>query len=104
MSVEVQANTNASGEDFRSLLNSNRGGNSDVTVETARAIHEELISQMPSKLEENGLWLYSQMLAAIYVAVTEKVTSELHGGIGSLGNGITAELDQRSSGLHRNTE
>ena len=43
MSNERQTNTNQSGDDFRTLLNTNSIGNSDVTSETVRMITVRLL-------------------------------------------------------------
>ena len=47
-SNERQTNTNPSGDDFRTLLNTNSIGNSDMTSETVRKINSEITSQVSS--------------------------------------------------------
>ena len=61
------------GEDFSSLLISNIRGNSDISVETARIVKEELKSLMARQLEEVKMGLNSWILAAINTAKPEKV-------------------------------
>ena len=54
-------NTNLVGEDFRSLLNTNRRENSEVTIETTRLINEEISNQMSRRLDEIKASLNSQI-------------------------------------------
>ena len=51
-SNERQTNTNRSGDDFKTLLNTNSIGNSDMTSETVGMIHSEITSQVSSKMNE----------------------------------------------------
>ena len=45
-SDELHGNANPIGENFRSLLNTNSGENSEITVETARMVNFEFARQM----------------------------------------------------------
>ena len=51
-SSRPQQSSNALGEDFRSLLNTNSRENSDIAIETTRLINEEISNQMSKKLNE----------------------------------------------------
>ena len=96
----LQRNTVTQSEDFSALLNSNSRGNSKITVETVRAINEELMSRQREdiRMEPNA-----QILATINSAITVKKIPDLHGSIGALENGITKMLDHKSSGLQKIT-
>ena len=64
-SAGLQENVNTLVEEFRSLLNSNCRGNSEITEETVRTINKELSSQISTKLDEVKRGLDSQILTAI---------------------------------------
>ena len=49
---ERQTNTNPSGDDLRTFLNTNSVGNSDITPETVRIINSEITNQVFSKICE----------------------------------------------------
>ena len=66
-------NSNVIGEDFRSLLNTNSRGNSEITIETTRMISEEVSNQMSRKLNEIKSSLNFQRQDAISSAITEKI-------------------------------
>ena len=89
VSEGLQENTITQGDGFSSLLNSPSGGNSDITVETIRAINEQLNSQISRNLKKIKMELNSQILATLNSTITEKVIPELHESIIALGNGIT---------------
>ena len=60
-------------EDFRSLINTNRRENSEVTIGTTRLINNEITSQVKRKLDEIGSDLNTQILEAIISAIAERV-------------------------------
>ena len=61
---ETSPITGHENERRRYLLDSNRKGNSEITVETVRIINEELSTEMSRKLEEIKRGLDSQILTA----------------------------------------
>ena len=63
---------------YRSHLNTNLSENSEITVETSRAISSEISSQMSRKLEEMKSDLNSHILEVINSAVTTRSRSGLH--------------------------
>ena len=122
-SSRPQQSSNAIGEDFRSLLNTNSRENSEITIETTRLINEEISNQMSRKLNEVKTSLNSQIQEAVTAAITNTVlpaiqnTLEMQGRsnftiVDRASNGLhpsprSANLpkkDRRSSGLQRNTE
>ena len=72
-SSRPQQTSNVIGEVFRSLLNTNSGKNSEITIETTRTISEEVSSQMSRKLNEIKNSLNFQIQDAISSAITEKI-------------------------------
>ena len=122
-SSRPQQSSNAIGEDFRSLLNTNSRENSEITIETTRLINEKISNQMSRKLNEVKTSLNSQIQEAVTAAITNTVlpaiqnTLEMQGRsnftiVDRASNGLhpsprSANLpkkDRRSSGLQRNTE
>ena len=59
-SIEQQTNINPSGEDFRTLLNTNSVGSSEITAETVRMINSEITSQVSSRINEMRVDLNSR--------------------------------------------
>ena len=53
---------NPNSEDFRSLINTNSRENSEITIETARLINNEITSQVTRKLDEIRSDLNTQIL------------------------------------------
>ena len=72
-SSRPQQSSNALGEDFRSLLNTNSRENSDIAIETTRLINEEVSSQMSRKLNEIKNSLNIQIQDAISSAITQQI-------------------------------
>ena len=64
--------TSQTGENFRSLLNTNTSLNSEITAETSRAIISEISSQMSKKFEEVSIDVNAQVLEAIISVIEEK--------------------------------
>ena len=60
-------------EDFGSLINTNSRENSEVTIETARLINNEITSKVTKKLDEIRSDLNTQILEVINSAIAEKV-------------------------------
>ena len=123
VSSRPQHSSNAVGEDFRSLLNTNSRENSEIAIETTRLINEEFSNQMSRKLNEIKTSLNSQIQEAVTAAITNTVlpsiqnTLEMQGGpnftvVDRTSNGLHPSprsanftmKDRRSSGLQRNTE
>ena len=122
-SSRPQQGSNVMGEDFRSLLNTNSRENSEITIETARLINEEISHQMSRTLNEIKTSLNSQFQEPITTAITSTVlpsiqnTLEMQGrpnftvvDRGSIerhpsprSTDVTIK-DRRSSGLQRNAE
>ena len=84
---------------FRTFLNTNASENSEITVETSRAINSEISSQMSRKLEEMRSDLNSHILSAIDSAIEEKVIPSIRNVLESQ----NTHLDLRSDGPHPNT-
>ena len=68
-----QQSANFAGDNFRSLLNTNESGISEITAETSRAINSEISSQMSEKFEEVKSDFNSHILEVISSAIQEKV-------------------------------
>ena len=84
---------------FRTLLNTNASENSEITVETSRAINSEISSQMSRKLEEMRSDLHSHLFSAIDSAIEEKVIPSIRNVLESQ----NTHLGLRSDGPHPNT-
>ena len=84
---------------FRTLLNTNASENSEITVETSRAINSEISSQMSRKVEEMRSDLNLHILSAIDSAIEEKVIPSIRNVLASQ----NSHLDLRSDGPHPNT-
>ena len=67
-----QRNSNATGEDFRSLLTNSRK-NSEIIIETTRKINEEISNQKSRKLNEIKTSWNSQIQNAITAAIANTV-------------------------------
>ena len=100
-SSRPQQNSNAIGEDFRSLLNTNSRENSEITVETTRMISEEISNQMSRKLNEIRNSLNSQIHEAINSVMTETVLPSIQNTLGTHGNMNYITMDQASVGPHK---
>ena len=85
---------------YRSLLNANLSENSEVTVETSRAISSEISSQMSRKLEEMKSDLNSHIMEVINSAIDEKILPSIENVIVNHGERKNAKLDLRSDGRH----
>ena len=94
-----QRNSNMTGEDFRSLLTNSRE-NSEITIETARLIIEEISSQMARKLNEIRISLNSQIQNAITFAITSTVLPYIQNTLNMQGRTNYTVVDRESNGPH----
>ena len=85
---------------YRSLLNTNLSENSEITVETSRAISSEISSQMSRKLEEMKSDLNSHIMEVINSAIDEKILPSIENVIVNHRERKNAKLDLRSDGRH----
>ena len=85
---------------YRSLLNTNLSENSEITVETSRAISSEISSQMSRKLEEMKSDLNSHILEVINSAIDEKILPSIENVIVNKRETKNAKWDLRSDGRH----
>ena len=85
---------------YRSLLNTNLSENSEITVETSRAISSEISPQMSRKLEEMKSDLNSHILEVINSAIDEKILPSFENVIANKRETKNAKWDLRSDGRH----
>ena len=95
---------NTISEDFRSLINSNSRENSEITIETARLINNEITSQVTRKLDEIRSDLNTQILEVINSAITEKVLPSIQKVLGVQNPESDAIRDSQSGRLNRSPE
>ena len=86
---------------YRSLLNTNLSENSEITVETSRAISSEISSQMSRKLEEMKSDLNSHILEVINSAIDEKILPSIENVITNKRESKNTKWDLRSDGRHK---
>ena len=84
-------------------MNTNVSENSEITVETSRAINSEISSQMSRKLEEMRSDLNSHILNAIDSAIEEKVIPSIRNALESQNSTKNTNTDLRSAGPHPST-
>ena len=102
-SSRPQHSSNAVGEDFRSLLNTNSRENSEITIETTRLINEEISNQMSRKLNEIKTSLNSQIQFQIQIqnsAITDTVLPSIQNTLEMQGRPNFTMVDRTSNGLH----
>ena len=99
-SSRPQHSSNAVGEDFRSLLNTNSRENSEITIETTRLINEEISNQMSRKLNEIKTSLNSQIQEAVTAAITNTVLPSIQNTLEMQGRPNFTMVDRTSNGLH----
>ena len=92
-SNRLHQNPNLAGEDFRSLLNTNSRGNSEVTVETTRLINEEISNQMSRRLNEIKSSLNSQIKNAVSAAIADTVLPSIQNTLEMQGRTNFAMVD-----------
>ena len=85
---------------YRSLLNTNLSENSEITVETRRAIGSEISSQMSRKLKEMKSDLNSYILEVINSAIDEKILPSIENVIANKMEAKNTKWDLRSDGRH----
>ena len=85
MSGELQEIVNTTGDDFRSLSNTNE--NSGMTAEMGRIINSELTSQISRKLDEIKMDLNSQISQTIDSTIADKVLPQVQNCLVVLQNG-----------------
>ena len=95
---------NPTSEDFRSLIITNSRENSEITIETARLINNEITSQVTRKLDEIRSDLNTQILEVINSANTEKVLPSIQNVLGVQNPESDAIRDPRSGRLDRSPE
>ena len=91
-------------EDIRSLINTNSREKSEITIETARLINNEITSQVTRKLDEIRSDLNSQILEVINSAITEKVLPSIQNVLGVQNPESDAIRDSQSCRLNRSPE
>ena len=93
-----------SGEDFRSLLNTENRIENGVTIGTSRFISTEVSQQMSRKLDELKRYLNTQITESISSAIQETVRPSLQILLSGQNSGLGTNVDSRSSRLSRNSE
>ena len=88
-------------EDFRSLINTNSRENSEITIETARLINNEITSQVTRKLDEIISDLNTQISEVINSAISEKVLPSIQNVLGVQNSESDAIRDTQSGRLNR---
>ena len=101
---ERQTNTNPSGDDFRTLLNTNSVGNSDMTSETVRMINNEITSQVSSKINEFKMFLKLHIRETIEQAISDQVLPSIRETLSVINSGAKPNVDLTSSEQHRSLE
>ena len=90
---------NLTGEDFRSLLNTNSRENSEITIATTRIIGDEIAYQVTTKLNDIISSLNLQIQKAIKTAITERVPPSIENSLAAHGRANLTMEDQRARGL-----
>ena len=72
-SSRPQRNSNSTGEDFRSLPNTNSRENIEITIETTRNLGDEITKQVTRKFNDVRSSLNLQIQEAINTAITEEL-------------------------------
>ena len=85
---------------YRSLINTNLSENSEITVETSRAISSEISSQMSRNLEEMKSDLNCYILEVINSAIEEKILPSIENLIANKIEAKNTKWDLQSDGRH----
>ena len=93
--------TNPICENFRSLININSRENSEITIETARLINNEITTQVTRKLDELKEDLNTQILEVINPAIAEKVLPSIQNVLGVANSVLNATRGHQSGRLDR---
>ena len=80
-SSRLQQNSNLTGEDFRSLLNSNKREDSEITIDTTKVLGDEIASQVTRKLLDIRSTLKLQVQEAINTAITERILPSIENSL-----------------------
>ena len=81
----LQQNANPTSEDSRSLLDANSRESSEITIETARLIKNEVSNQVTQKLDEIKMDSNSQILGANDSTISEKVLPSIQNTLRNAG-------------------
>ena len=81
-------------------MNTNLSENSEIIVETSRAISSEISSQMSRKLEEMELDLNSHILEVINSAIDEKILPSIENVIANKREAKNTKWDLPLDGRH----
>ena len=73
-----------------------------MTIETARIINKENISQVSKKKDKLEAELKSQLVVATNSAITRQIFRSIQNGM--QGGGNNTVVDRRSSGIHKSPE
>ena len=103
-SNERPTNTNPSGDDFRTLLNTNNVGNSDMTSETLRMINSEFTSQVSSKINEFKIDSNLHIRETIEQVISDQVLLSIRETLSVINSGARPNVDLMSSERHRSPE
>ena len=98
-SSRPQQNSNLTGIDFRSLLNSNTRENSEITTETTRIFGDETASHVTRKLNDIRSSLKLRIQEAINTAFTERLLPSIENSLVARGRSNITMEDQRTNGL-----
>ena len=96
--------SNPKRECFRSLNISNCRENSEITIETARMINNEITTQVTRKLDEVREDLNTQILEVINSAIAEKRLSSTKNVLGVQKSGLNTSRVHQSGRLDRSPE
>ena len=103
-SNERQTNTNPSGDDYRTLLNTNSVGNNDMTSDNVRLINSEITSQVSSKINEFKVDSNLHIRETVEQVISDQVLRTIRETLGEIGNGARPNVDLTSSERHRSPE
>ena len=102
-SSKLQSKTIPTEEDFRTLLNTNSRGSSEITAVRVKMIKSEITSQTSGKKNEMKLNLNLQIRETIEQVISEQVLPTIRDALGELETGARAIVDIASSGRHMST-
>ena len=85
---------------YRTLLNTNLSGTSEITVETSRTINSDISSQMSRKLVELKSNLISHIVEVLNTAIEEKILQIIENALAGNREVRDAKWDLRSGGRY----
>ena len=103
-SSRPQKNSNLTGEDYRSLLNTISREISEMTIKNTRTIEDEIANQISRKLNDIKSSNNSQIQDAITTAIADKVLPSIRNTLDFQGRGNYTLVVRRAGGLQRNPE